>query len=228
MSVRVLLLLFLTVMGFAAESIAGPKFSADQLNYDFGEIIQGKRVDYVFRFRNAGDQILQLGSLRSSCGCTVALLSATRLAPGDLGEVRVTFDSTRFRGAISKTVSLDTNDPNFPQISFNMFGTVKAEISYEPDRINWGKVKAGTALRAVVKIVNQGTHSVKLVPAQATDPAVTAKLSSLLLQPKGQVELIIEAKFPEQKKRLGGYVIIGTDYQKVPQLRVPVSARLLP
>ena len=92
-----LVLLCLSVTG----AVAAPELSAERLNYDFGEIVQGAKVDHVFRFRNTGDQVLVVGNVRSSCGCTAALLTATRIAPGDMGELRATFDSTRFKGGYS-------------------------------------------------------------------------------------------------------------------------------
>jgi hypothetical protein len=212
--------------GSVVSAAAGPQLAPEQLNYGFGEIVQGEQVEYVFRFRNAGDQLLEVGNVRSSCGCTAALLSATRIAPGDMGELKTTFDSTRFKGAINKIVTIDSNDPKYPQISFGLHGNVKAELLMQPERVNWGKVKEGAPLNSTVKILNQGSRMIILQPPQVTNPAFSAELSNLQLLPGEQVELQVKGKIPEQKKRLGGYVIIATDYPQVPQLRVSVSARL--
>ena len=54
--------------------------------------------------------MLKVDRVRSSCGCTAALSSAQSLNPGETGEIQATFDSTRFRGQIEKTLYLYTND----------------------------------------------------------------------------------------------------------------------
>lgn len=217
-----LFLLFSTV----SVAAAAPLMATESLNYDFGDIVQGEKVVHVFRFRNAGDEVLQIGNVRSSCGCTAALLSATRISPGDLGELRLTFDSTRFKGAIQKTVSIDCNDPTQPQIVFALQGNVKAEVLLVPDRVNWGRVKGTAPLSSTVTLTNHGSTTIKLQAPTVTSPAISAEMDDLLLTPGKQIELRIGAKFPEMKKRIRGYVIIATDYPNVPQIRVPVSARL--
>ena len=222
-SLLVLLLFFFTSVG---SGFAAPQMVAEQLNYDFGEVLQGGKVDYTFRFRNAGDAVLEVGNVRSSCGCTAALLSARRIAPGDIGELQATFDSTRFRGAVSKVISLDSNDPLHPQISFSLFGKVKVEFVLNPERVSWGKVKINELLEAQVLISNLSPKTINLQPPKPTNPAVTAELSALQILPGEQVELRLSAKLPENMPRLGGYVIIATDFASHPQLRVPVSARL--
>lgn len=216
----------LLLLGSLSPVWAAPQIAVENLNYNFGKILQGDQVEYVFRFRNTGDQVLQVGNVRSSCGCTAALLSATRIAPGDMGELRTTFDSTRFKGGIHKTVTIDTNDPQQSQVSFALSGDVKAELLIEPERVNWGKVKKDASLTATVKITNQGSKTVTLKNPKATNPAVRGELSALQLEPGAQVELQISAQLPEQKNRISGYVIVNTDYSKVPQIRVSVAARL--
>lgn len=219
-----LLLVFLFLV--VPHVFAAPKLTAEMLNYDFGTIFQGEKVEQIFRFRNDGDELLIVGNVRSSCGCTAAILSASRIAPGSFGELRVTFDSTRFKGAIHKTVSIDSNDPAQPELSFAMHGNVKAELVMQPERIKWGRVKAGTQLSQTVVLENHGKTTVNLVAPTATIPEVSAELSSHQLAPGGKVELHVKVTYPEDKKRLRGYVIVATDYQQVSQLRIPFSAHL--
>ena len=217
-----LFIFFITV----SSAMAAPQMLVEQLNYDFGEVLQGGKVEYTFRFSNAGDEILEIGNVRSSCGCTAALLSARRIAPGDMGELQATFDSTRFRGAVNKVISLESNDPQQSQVRFSLYGNVKAELLLEPERVSWGAVKRGQHLESKVIIRNLSSKPIHLQPPKSTNPAVSAELSALLIPPAGQVELQLSAMLPEDKTRLGGYVILVSDYPNQPQIRVPVSARL--
>ncbi|WP_303721726.1 DUF1573 domain-containing protein [Malonomonas rubra] len=220
------LLILLLLFGYSSLAWAAPQLVIEKSDYNFGDLMQGEKVEYVFRFRNAGDEVLQVSNVRTSCGCTAALLSATRIAPGDMGELRTTFDSGRFKGTIHKTITMETNDPLHPRVSFGLTGNVKVELLSEPDRISWGQVKADEPLIAKVILKNLGKNSINLLGTSATTTSLSGTLSGSVLMPGKEVELKIEGSFPEGKKRLSGYVIIATDYPKAPQIRIPVSARL--
>ena len=81
----------------------------DEERYDFGKIVQGTVVEHVFKFTNAGDDTLVIDRVESTCGCTAAILSSSRIAPGESGEVKVTFDSHGKMGSISKPVLIHSN-----------------------------------------------------------------------------------------------------------------------
>lgn len=222
---RFTLLLAFLLSGISP-ALAAPQLVAERLSYDFGEILQGAQVEHTFRFRNAGNEILEIGNVRSSCGCTAVMLSARRIAPGDMGELQVTFDSSRFRGAVTKTISLESNDPQMRELSFNLYGQIRAELVLIPERVRWGKVAAGSPLESVINIVNQGKIDVVLQEPRMSSPDLSVTLSSMLLPAGGQVQLQVTGTFASGKSRLGGYVIIPTDHPNASQLRLPVSARL--
>ena len=82
----------------------GPQIAVDENEINFELVTQGSKVEKVFTFKNVGDANLNIERVKSSCGCTAALLSSRELAPGESGEVRATFDSTRFQGLDVKTI----------------------------------------------------------------------------------------------------------------------------
>jgi len=44
---------------------ANPSIHFDQTSFDFGEVVQGKKVTYIFEFRNTGDEVLTIQNLRA-------------------------------------------------------------------------------------------------------------------------------------------------------------------
>ena len=217
-----LLLLLLSV----SSAFAVPSLVVERLNHDFGEILQGAESTNTFRFYNAGDQVLEVGRLRSSCGCTAALLTTRRLAPGAMGELRLTFNSQGFRGAVQKVVTFETNDPKHPVVTFSLRGKVKAELYLQPERINWGVVGKDAPLQVDLEIVNASTQTITLQAPKITSTGIVAELSALRISPGESTILKVAAEFPEGKKRLAGYVLIDSDFPNLPQLKLPVSARL--
>ncbi len=219
-------LLLVLLLFFSCTVFAAPALVVERLDHDFGEIVQGAESTHLFRFYNAGDQVLEISRLRSSCGCTTALLTTRRLAPGAIGELRLTFNSQGFRGAVQKRVIFETNDPKHDAVTFSLLGTVKAQLFLQPQRVSWGSVKKNSPLQAELEIINQSAQTITLQPPEVTSAGIVAELSSLIIAPGERASLKVLAEFPVDKKRLAGYVIINSDFFNRPQLKVPVSARL--
>ncbi|WP_051689471.1 DUF1573 domain-containing protein [Pelobacter seleniigenes] len=219
-------LLSVLLLLFPAFCFAAPKLTPETLNYDFGAIVQGETVEYSFRFQNSGDQVLEIGQVRTSCGCTAALLSARRLAPGEIGELKVRFNSQGFRGKIHKTITVDTNDPEQSSVIFNLHGMITLELYATLERVNWGRVKEPVPLQDQFDIVNDSKHVVTLTGPQIAGAGIAANISRLRLEPGQKATVNVTGEFLEGNNRIAGYVIISTDFSAVPQIRVPVSARL--
>ena|SRR5688572_17318004 len=86
-----------------------PVFTFEKDNHEFGEIQQGERVTYAFKFKNTGKAPLVISSASASCGCTVPEYTKTPVQPGEEGYINVTFDSAGKSGMVSKTVTLIAN-----------------------------------------------------------------------------------------------------------------------
>lgn len=81
--------------------------------FDFGEIMEGEKVEHEFTFTNTGDEPLILTNAKSTCGCTVPDWPREPIAPGDSGVIMVRYDS-RGKGAVdgrkeSKKVTITAN-----------------------------------------------------------------------------------------------------------------------
>ena len=86
-----------------------PKFEFDSETVDFGQINEGETKEHVFKFKNVGDAPLIISNAQGSCGCTVPQFSRTPIAPGESGEIKVSFNSQGKGGMQDKTVTLSAN-----------------------------------------------------------------------------------------------------------------------
>jgi len=123
--VALLLIASLAVLGSAAAKI----YTA-QAAYDFGEVLEGYTVSNVFVIENQGDSTLQIVRVRSSCGCTTTDLATNFLEPGESVELEVLVDTSGFGGSISKSVYVESNDPETPRLVLRMFGVVNRAQPY--------------------------------------------------------------------------------------------------
>lgn len=77
--------------------------------HDFGEISEGQVVEHTFTFTNEGDGPLIISNAQGSCGCTVPVWPRQPIAPGETGEIKVSFNSAGRAGKQDKRVTLTTN-----------------------------------------------------------------------------------------------------------------------
>jgi len=84
------------------------KFETDM--HDFGEVVDGEKVSFTFKFTNAGKGPLLITGCNSSCGCTVAEYTHDTVKSGGHGEVTVSFDSWKRVGFQEKSVTVNTNE----------------------------------------------------------------------------------------------------------------------
>jgi hypothetical protein len=83
------------------------KFEAD--THDFGNIIEGEKVSYAYKFQNIGKAPLVIRAAQGSCGCTVPEYPKDPVPPGGSGIVNVTFNSEGKEGHQEKTVTIISN-----------------------------------------------------------------------------------------------------------------------
>ena len=90
-----------------------PVIQFEEVEHDFGRIIEGESVSYSFKFLNSGKSDLIIAEVSTSCGCTVPSYPKTPIRPGESGVVKVAFNSNGKRGYQSKSVVVVSNtQPN--------------------------------------------------------------------------------------------------------------------
>lgn len=94
--------------------------------YNFGKATDGEKVEYNFKFRNSGSKPLIISSATSSCGCTVPEKPDAPIKPGEIGFLKVVFDSKNRVGTIHKDIKVVSNaEPAFPVLQ--LIGEVVAK-----------------------------------------------------------------------------------------------------
>ncbi len=96
------------------EAASGARLQFETTTHDFGVIEEGSIVDWNAKFTNTGKSDLIINDVKSSCGCTAAVVSGKIIKPGETGNLRIEFDSSNRTGKINKTVTLYTNDSYNP------------------------------------------------------------------------------------------------------------------
>lgn len=208
----------------------GPQIKFDGEVKDFGKAKQGEVLEHVFRFTNAGDSTLVINKVRTTCGCTAALVSERKLQPGQKGEIKVSFNTRGYAGNVAKYVYVETNDPAHPTKQL----TVKAAIDVPPRPIieldqysrDLGLLLEGEEIQTQVKIMNKGELelSVTFSHQDAEFFEKKRRISPPLKIAAGQDKDVI-VKIPKRKgqRLLREYVLFRSNDPMRPNLSLYLS-----
>lgn len=92
------------------ESTASMEF--DEIEYDFGVITEGQKVQKDFKFINSSDTDLVISNVQGSCGCTVGEYPKDPVKPNAEGIIKVKFNSEGKFGKQEKSVTISANTEN--------------------------------------------------------------------------------------------------------------------
>lgn len=122
------------------------KAQVSETNYSWGEIpIDGGNVKKNFPIKNAGQDILKVFNVKTSCMCTTTRVLIQeqlsppfgmhsqspwvgKIAPGEEAQLEIVFDPAYHGpsglGPITREILLETNDPANSKLIFTLTGTV--------------------------------------------------------------------------------------------------------
>ncbi|GMR09831.1 MAG: hypothetical protein BMS9Abin28_0651 [Anaerolineae bacterium] len=95
-----------------------PRIVVEPTSQDLGERAQ-ERIELAYTVRNAGDALLIIEKVSTSCGCTVAELDRTEIPPGETAQLLVSLDPVEddLFGDVKRVIYLRSNDPDAPEVS---------------------------------------------------------------------------------------------------------------
>jgi hypothetical protein len=102
--------LFTFALVFQAQAQeAGAVITFKQSSIDFGDIVQGQKVEHTFVLTNSGKQPLIISNVAATCGCTVPSWPKEPVAPGKSAEIKVSFNSAGKVGKQNSVVRIYSN-----------------------------------------------------------------------------------------------------------------------
>lgn len=150
-----------------------PKIVFEEKIYDFGKIYIGEIVKHGFKFKNHGSDKLIITSVKSSCGCTAALVSKSNLLKGEEGEVQIKFNPGRFVGRVTKSVTVNSNDPENSAYKLTITGEIIEEVSVSPKQINFGIIRKGDSCTRNIEIKTTPELKIEVKKVESPNPYIT-------------------------------------------------------
>jgi hypothetical protein len=190
MSIRSSLAIVL-VLGFcAAPASSQPAIQiAGGKAFDLGTIPRGTVVERKLTINNTGTDVLELGDIEASCGCTGTMLSRNSIRPGETGTLSITFNSRNFSGKVHKTVAVHSNASNESRLVIEFTAEVLDEILITPAHLWFKDAEVNRKTRLNLTVKNNGKEPLRLtgwrcqlggltviVPAEPIDSGKTVEV----------------------------------------------------
>lgn len=225
-------LILLSALAAAAGKEARAKFKEE--TWDFGRVKQGEVLAHEFVFVNEGDAPLVIERVATSCGCTAALASEDRIAPGKEGRIKASFDTRGYAGSVVKYVTVESNDAANARRELKI--TAEIDVPPQPrielDRYNadLGLVLEGEASATRFAVRNVGELELKIEIAHPEFKFFSGgKPAVFPMSVAAGKEVTIEIRFPAPAKAgmLRDYVLVKSNDPVRASLSIYISRYII-
>ena len=102
----------MSILSIAALADGNPKVTVEgSPSVDFGRYPAKNSKEAVFKIANRGGTPLKIVRIRKTCSCIEASCEKKQLEPEESAELRAVIAANSIRGPYSKTIYVETNDP---------------------------------------------------------------------------------------------------------------------
>lgn len=199
-----------------------PRIAFAETVYDFGKVEQGDQVNHLFRFTNQGGRDLRIESVKTSCGCTAAVIDSEVLAPGKEGTISATFDTTKFFGEKVKEVTVHSNDPIQPVVTLTLQGAIMVEVEVEPAQLYLGKVRRGAGATHPIELLHEASKPIAITNVTTESPLISVQTEEIEKNGKKGKKLLVTLRQDAPLGRVSTEINVTTTSQKRPSLSIPV------
>jgi hypothetical protein len=206
----------------AATACAQPKIGYAEKKFDLGAIYRGEVIEHSLILKNTGTELLLLGSIDASCGCTGTVASSKEIRPGEAGTLAITFNSRNFSGTVHKTVTINSNAVNEPRLVIEFTANVIDEILVTPAHLWFKDAEIGRKIRLSLTLTNNGKEPLRLSGWHSQLTGLVLVLPSSPIEPGKTAEL--HADFTPEKSTpiLSDGAFVATSNSRQPELFIPV------
>lgn len=224
-----------------ATALALPALAADpgaievkEKSWDAGTVERGGPVQHVFVYKNVGKGDLTVDA-KPGCGCTLVEYDKI-VAPGKEGKLTASMNTDNFKGPVTKSVTLTTNDPANARVVLEIKANITVPIDILPmDSISLtaklGEVKTqeltiksgdGKAFD-VVSVKDVPGLVAKIEPIVEAGAKAPAAKAGTLAAGSSSYKLTVSTKPDAAVGRTFQSLEIATSHPKAPSLKVNVS-----
>lgn len=194
---------------------SGPRIDFADREHDFGDVIHGQSPSAELTFSNAGDELLVIEKIESSCGCAKAIRGSRRVAPGAKSTLYAQIDTFGMQpGKHLKTIAVYCNDKEHPVTTVRLIFNVVRHVSITPDMVATSLPEPNMSSVFRVSATNHWTKAITLKAAATRgSDQVTMAPEQVVVPPGGKIDFRLSVRFEQQagQRYKKGTALIETD-----------------
>ena len=159
------------LLGFAASAVAQDETKSmfSETSHDFGTVARGAKVEYKFTIENRFEEDAHISACYSSCECTTPQLDKRTIKTWEKAELTAVVNTKDFYGPRDVTITLKF-DPPFSEVQVHIHAHIRSDVVVQPEAVQFGTVKLGSALQRRVRISYKGRSDWKIVRVESGNP----------------------------------------------------------
>lgn len=156
------------------------------------------------------------------------------MAPGATGQIKTTLHTTGRKGALKKTVSVETADPNQPVIRLSLVATVDVELDPQPMTVYFKDMQRGEQKNQKVSLKNTASYPLRVTAINTYDKLIKVDLVNrsmhlpVELQPNENLDLRVNLDYQSRGSRFSKQVEINYSGGRADATFLRVYATLKP
>lgn len=151
----------------------------DSLEHDFGKTPRGTKLTHYFTLRNDGSRELRIKKVRVSCGCTSAVASAEKIAPGEAATITAVMDTSGFQGSKTVTIYVQFERPWFTQVDLRVSADSVGSPGSSGNEVDFGVLPIGQGAVRKVQLDRPNQKNWQIVSLDYSSPHLRAEVSEL-------------------------------------------------
>lgn len=240
-SLLIALLCCLSVNMMQAQDTDARKINFDKTTHDFGEVEHAAPTQTAFTFTNTSEAPVKLKNVRASCGCTTPNWPREVINPGETGEIKVKYNSTRV-GRFTKSVTVTYDSVERPIVLYikgnvnpakpkdvDIYKEKAGNLSFDRIDVNLGAFNSDQEQAVEFLVKNTGAKPITFSGKfEGQDMIKNVKPSIYKLDPgaKGTVKVMIKENYFDKTETFTTEVLVDTDDEAEPKKKLRISARV--
>lgn len=167
----------MVVTGCGGDQKAGPALSPDT-NLDFGQVVQGKKIEYAFTIRGDTAKDLKILRVRSCDLCEVAAIDSV-VPRGGTAKVRLVLDTKNLRGPVDQVARVYFTDSTRRPVPLRLRGTVVWPVEFTPQNHAYFFTVKGERAQQEIVLQNNEPQPLRILSVASSNPVFLPAIQTL-------------------------------------------------
>jgi hypothetical protein len=204
------------------EKAVAPPLPPDT-NLDFGQVVQGKRVEYAFTIRGDTAKDLKILRVRACELCEVTAIDSV-VPRGGAAKVQLAIDTKNVRGPVDQFSRVFFTDKTKPPVPLRLRGRVVWPVEFTPQNHAYFFTVKGERAQQEIVLQNNEPQPLKILSVSSSNPVFRPGIQTLEDGRRYKLTVSLDTSVPVGKH--DGRITLTTNNPKYTTLPIQAFAQV--